>query len=101
MLQKAARKHFTLWAMKPLLALVVVVAAVLLAQVPAQAQDRDWRGTPGQKQGFSPRERGERESLRRERSERREHRREHRFTPVEREKLRQDLLDANRDLKRK
>lgn len=100
MLQKAARKHFTLCAMKPLLALAVV-AAVLLAQTPAQAQDRGWRGSQEQKQGFSPRERGDRESMRRERSERREERREHRFTPEEREKLRQDLLDANRDLKRR
>ena len=100
MLQNAARKHFTLCAMKPLLTLAVV-AAVLLAQAPAQAQDRGWRGQPGQKQGFAPREREGREALRRERSERHEERREHRFTPEEREKLRQDLLDANRDLRRR
>jgi hypothetical protein len=39
--------------------------------------------------------------MRRERVERSEHRREHRFTREERDKLRQDLLDANRDLKKK
>lgn len=85
--------------MKPVFALLV--AAVLLAQVPAQAQDRGWRGQQGQKQGFAPPQRESREVQRRDRTERREERREQRFTPAEREKLRQDLLDANRDMKRK
>jgi hypothetical protein len=99
MLQKPVRKHFTLRVMKPLFALLI--AAVLLAQAPAHAQERGWRGAQGQKQGFAPREREDRETLRRERPERREARRDHRFTPEEREKLRQDLLDANRDMRRR
>ncbi|MGH8720567.1 MAG: hypothetical protein ACREU4_01185 [Burkholderiales bacterium] len=82
-------------------AVTLLLAALLLAQTPAYAQDRGWRGQQGQKQGFAPREREDREAPRRERMERREERREQRFTPEEREKLRQDLLDANRDLKRK
>lgn len=82
-------------------AFALLLAALLLAQAPAYAQDRGWRGQQDQKQGFAPREREGRESLRRERSERREVQRERRFTPEEREKLRQDLLDANRDLKRR
>ena len=83
------------------LAVTLLFAALMLAQVSASAQDRGWRGQQGQKQGFAPREREGREALRRERSERREDRREQRFTPEEREKLRQDLLDANRDLRRR
>ena len=85
--------------MKPVFALLV--AAVLLAHAPAHAQEREGRGAQGEKQGFAPREREGREALRRERPERRELRREQRFTPAEREKLRQDLIDANRDLKRR
>ena len=99
MLQKPVRKHFTLCAMKPVFTLLV--AAVLLAHAPAYAQERGWRGSQAQKQGFAPREREGRESLRRERPERREERREQRFTPEEREKLRQDLIDANRDMRRR
>jgi len=83
--------------MKPVLALLV--AAVLLGHAPAYAQERGWRGSQGQKQGFAPREREDREALRRERPERREQRLEQRFTPEEREKLRQDLIDANRDMR--
>ncbi len=87
--------------MKPLIALLAAAALLVHAPAPAQAQDRVWRGSQGQKQGFAPRERGEREALRRERAARREEERARRFTPEEREKLRQDLLDANRDMKRK
>ena len=83
------------------LAVALLLAALMLAQAPAYAQDRGWRGQQGEKQGFAPREREGRDSLRRERTERREVRREQRFTPEEREKLRQDLLDANRDLRRR
>ncbi|MDH4173630.1 MAG: hypothetical protein OEW90_09950 [Betaproteobacteria bacterium] len=85
--------------MKPAFALLV--AAVLLAHLPApvQAQDRGWRGSQGQKQGLAPSRRENREEVRRERGERREQSREQRFTPEEREKLRQDLLDANRDMR--
>lgn len=81
------------WSVALLLALAVLV--------PAQAQDRGGRGVQGQKQGFAPRERVEREQMRRERAERGERQRGRRFTPEEHEKLRQDLIDANRDMKRK
>jgi hypothetical protein len=97
MLQNPRRDHFTLDAMR--LAVALLLAFVCLA--PAQAQERPGRGLQGQKEGFAPRERVEREQMRRERSERREQRREQRFTPAEREKLRQDLIDANRDLRRR
>jgi hypothetical protein len=83
------------------LAATVLLAALLLALAPAQAQDRGWRGKQERKQGFAPPQRESRETLRRDRPERREERHEQRFTPEEREKLRQDLLDANRDMKRK
>src|SRR3970282_2557587 len=99
MLQNPRRNHFTLRVMTPVFALLVV--AVLLAHAPAHAQERGGRGAQGEKQGFAPREREGREALRRERPERRELRRAQRSTREEREKLRQDLLDANRDLKKK
>ena len=80
--------------------LALLIAAVLLA--PAYAQERGARGQ-GQRDSFAPRERPDRDTFRRERSERREERSrdEHRFTREEREKLRQDILDANRDLRRR
>ena len=80
-------------------AVALLLAALFLAEAPAHAQERGSRGWQGQKQGLAPRERVEREQMRRERSEPREERREHRFTPEEREKLRQDLIDANRDMR--
>lgn len=97
MLQNPRRVHLTLCRVRIALALLLVFACL----APAAAQERLSRGQQGEKQGFAPRERESREDLRRERPERREVRREQRFTPAEREKLRQDLLDANRDLKRK
>jgi hypothetical protein len=39
--------------------------------------------------------------MHRERMDRSERHREHRFSREERDKLRQDLLDANRDMKRR
>lgn len=87
--------------MKPLFALLAAAVLIAHAPTPAQAQDRGWRGAQGQKQGFAPRERAERGEMRRERMEDRERQRERRFTPEEREKLRQDLIDANRDLRRR
>lgn len=86
-------------AMKKILALLI--AALLLA--PAYAQERGSRG-PGQRDSFAPRERQDRDAFRRERSERRaerHERHERRFTREEREKLRQDILDANRDMRRR
>ena len=80
--------------MKALLSLALAVA--LLAAWPAVAQQQE-RGAQMQKQGVQPRERG--------RDERREFRRERRdgergrFSREERDKLRQDLLDANREMK--
>lgn len=79
---------------------LLLLAALLLAQGPALAQrpDRDRL----ERREMQPRERlrDDRREMRRERIDRRE-RREQRFTREEREKLRQDLLDANRDLRRK
>ncbi|MEO8718710.1 MAG: hypothetical protein ABI423_10885 [Burkholderiales bacterium] len=87
--------------MRLAVALLLAAVCAAYAPAPAHAQDRGWRG--GQKQGLVPSERGRgnREELRRERTESRSERREQRFTPAEREKLRQDLLDANREMKRK
>ncbi len=65
--------------------------------LPALAQDRQGRDRQMQKQGMQPQERRE---AHRERMERRDGER-HRFTREERKQLRQDLLDANRDLKGK
>ena len=82
--------------MKALLSLAL--AAALLAAWPAVAQQQG-RGAQFEKQGMQPRERG--------RDEPREFRRERkdgergRFSREERDKLRQDLLDANRDMKRR
>ena len=81
------------WTVALLLALAIVA--------PVQGQERSRRGPQGQKEGFAPRERAERGEMRRERMEDRERPRERRFTPEEREKLRQDLLDANRDMRRR
>ena len=74
------------------LALVIL----LLAQGMAFAQRQD-RSNADRRQSQTQ-ERDRRESLSRERSAPRERQREQRFTPAEREKLRQDLLDANRDI---
>jgi hypothetical protein len=81
------------------LAVALLLAAVCLANAPAYAQERGWRGAQGQRQSLVPSERPERGAQRRERTERREPRRERRFTPEERRQLRQDLLDANRDIR--
>jgi hypothetical protein len=98
MLQNPRRKHFTLRCMR--LAAVLLLAVACLASAPAYAQERDSRDVQGHKQGLVPdeRSRGAREAQRRERSERLTERRERRFTPEERQKLRQDLLDANREM---
>lgn len=80
----------------------LLLGAVLLAQAPVYAQERSRRGEQIQKQGLQPREgrREERRELRRERGAREdgEHRR---FSREERDQLRQDLLDANRGMKRR
>ena len=81
--------------MKALAVLLVAVAAFAagtsFAQQPAQG-----RGAQAQKQSMQPRERTREDprEFRRERTERREH-----FSREERDKLRQDLLDANREMK--
>jgi hypothetical protein len=77
---------------------LLVLAALLLAAAPALAQERGGAGL--QPQQLAPRERAreDRESFRRERVERAERRERHRFTREERDKLRQDLLDANREM---
>lgn len=77
--------------MRTLLALVL--AALLAA--PALAQDRGGRERQLQKPGMQPREHRE---MRREHRDRRDGER-HRFTREERKQLRQDLMDANREMK--
>jgi hypothetical protein len=78
---------------------LALLAGCLLAQWPAPGQAQERSRAERQAPRSGPHER--RESLTRERGDQRERRREQRFTPAEREKLRQDLLDANRDLKRR
>jgi Ni/Co efflux regulator RcnB len=70
-----------------LLAAATCAAGSALAQQPSQG-----RGAQMQKQGMKPGERG------RERMERKDGERRH-FSREERSKLRQDLLDANREMK--
>ena len=79
--------------------LTLALALALLAAWPAAAQPQG-RDAQMQKQGMQPRERtrDDRRELRRERMERRDGERG-RFSREERDKLRQDLLDANRDMK--
>ena len=85
--------------MKALISLAFAVA--LLAAWPAAAQQQG-RGVQMQKQGMQPGERGrdERREFRRERIERKDGERRH-FSREERDKLRQDLLDANQEMKGK
>ena len=81
--------------MKALAVLLVAVAAFAagtsFAQQPAQG-----RGAQAQKQSMQPRE--DRREFHRERMDRRDGERG-RFSREERDKLRQDLLDANREMK--
>jgi hypothetical protein len=76
---------------------VLLLAGLLLAQGPALAQRQERTRTD--RQAPPSRERDRRESLTRERSSPDERHREQRFTPAEREKLRQDLMDANRSMR--
>lgn len=80
----------------------LLLGAALLAQAPAYAQEQSRRGEQIQKPGMQPREdrRAERRELGRERRERGEGERR-RFSREERDQLRQDLLDANRGMKRR
>jgi hypothetical protein len=79
----------------------LLLASLLLAQGPALAQVRERPRL--ERQDAQPRERArqDRSSMHRERMDRSERHREHRFSREERDKLRQDLLDANRDMKRR
>ena len=81
--------------MKALAVLLVAVAAFAAGTSFAQ-QPGQGRGAQAQKQSMQPRERTREDprEFRRERTERREH-----FSREERDKLRQDLLDANREMK--
>jgi Ni/Co efflux regulator RcnB len=80
----------------------LLLAAAVLAAGPALAQPPEGRNAQMQKQAAQPRERmrDERREFRRERMDRRDGERG-RFSREERDKLRQDLLDANRDMKRR
>ena len=73
-------------------------AAALAAAWPAHAQPQ---GRPQRQQGMQPQKAGnDRHEVRRDRMERGERtERRERFSREERDKLRQDLLDANRDMK--
>jgi flagellar motility protein MotE (MotC chaperone) len=85
--------------MKALLALMFVAALAAAWPAHAQPQGRP-QGRP-QQQGVQPQRANDgRQEFRRERTDRREQM-EHRerFSREERDKLRQDLLDANRDMK--
>jgi hypothetical protein len=76
---------------------VLLFAFLLLAQGSAFAQERTAREAQAGRESLAPRERArqdQKEDARRQRMERRERR----FTPQEREKLRQDLLDTNREM---
>jgi Ni/Co efflux regulator RcnB len=75
--------------------LSLALAVAVLAAWPAVAQQQG-RGAQMQKQGMQPR--GDRGEFRRERMERRNGERG-RFSREERDKLRQDLIDANREMK--
>jgi hypothetical protein len=79
----------------------LLFGAILLADAPAFAQERPGRDQQFQKQGLQPRERlrDDRRELRRERMERGDRDDRRRFSREERDKLRQDLLDANREMK--
>jgi len=83
--------------MKAILSLAI--AAALLAAWPATAQQQG-RGAQAQKQSMQSRERmrDDRREFRGERMERKDGERG-RFSREERDKLRQDLLDANREMK--
>ena len=80
--------------MKTRLALLLAFAVCL----PALGQERPGRDRQMQKQGMQPRERvrEERRDAQRERPDREERRH---FSREERQQLRQDLLDANREMK--
>ena len=82
--------------------LTLLLGAVLLAHAPAYAQEQPRRGEQFQKQGLQPRDRPreERREFRRDRAEREDGERG-RFSREERDQLRQDLLDANREMKRR
>jgi Ni/Co efflux regulator RcnB len=76
----------------------LLLAAALLAQGTALAQGRERQDL--RRQEMQPRGgRENRESFSRERAERHQQQREHRFTREERDKLRQDLMDANREMR--
>jgi len=76
---------------------VLLLAGLLLAQGPALAQQKD--RTRAERQEPSSRERDRRQTLTRERSSPDERHRDQRFTPAERDKLRQDLMDANQSMR--
>lgn len=86
--------------MKALLALTL--AAALAAAWPAHAQPQGRAQARPPQQGMQPQKAGNgRQEFRRDRMERGEHgERRERFSREERDKLRQDLLDANREMKR-
>jgi hypothetical protein len=77
----------------------LLLGALLLAQATAFAQERGRDRDRVDREDFRRQERM-REDPRRERAERMERRGHRRFSHEEREKLRQDIIDANREMKR-
>ena len=75
----------------------MLLAGLLLAQGTALAQERD--RSRAERPEMQPRERNSRESFSRERVERHPQQREHRFTREERDQLRRDVMDANREMR--
>ena len=75
---------------------ILLLASVLIGQGVALAQPPPGGERRVERQRLAPREaaREQRRDTQRQRMDRRERR----FTPQEREKLRQDLLDANREM---
>jgi hypothetical protein len=77
----------------------LAIAVLLLAQGSALAQRQERSQAERRPSQAQPRDR--RQSLSRERSAPSDRQREQRFTPAEREKLRQDVMDANREIRGK
>ncbi len=77
----------------------LAIAVLLLAQGSALAQRQE--RSQAERRPSQAQERDRRQSLSRERSAPSDRQREQRFTPAEREKLRQDVMDANREIRGK
>jgi hypothetical protein len=82
--------------------ILALILALMLATPAAFAQQRESKGVPGKNQGMS---RDERQRMRNDmqdvnRDRNRQERPQRQLSPQEREQLRRDIQDANRNLKR-